>query len=162
MGGTMTDLDEVLAMTSPEPVTATTTATGRRCRHEWSVTSREPGQSEGYCTRCGKAWVPELSRRGRQSRNYGNRAELDVARRYGGVKVGHAGGPVDVRGKDFNTQVRTRRQKPPAEWKKAIGAMEGDGRCPRLMIRYVQPTGPEDYFIFRAADFVAWFGRDEG
>jgi hypothetical protein len=158
-----TDIDIALAANPPQPETARSTVTARKCRrHQWVEQAAAMGEPvESYCRRCGQPRDPIRSKRGRQSRNYGNRAELDVARRYGGGKVGHHGGPVDVRGTDFDTQVRTRRQKPPAEWKKAIGAMEAGGRCPRLLIRFVQPTGPEDYFIFRAADFLAWFGRDE-
>ncbi len=125
-------------------------------RHRWDVVT---GGVD--CCRCGRIRDIDLSRRGKQSRNYGNRAELEAARRYGGVKVGHHGGKVDIRGTDFATQMRTRRTKPPVEWKTAIGAMADETRCPRLLIRFVQPTGPEDYFVFRASDFLAWFGKDE-
>ncbi len=112
------------------------------------------------CRVCLKAIPLSRSRTGRTVRNYGNRAELEAARRYGGTKVGHHGGKVDIRGVDFATQMKTHRRKPPVEWKTAIGAMADETRCPRLLIRFVQPTGPEDYFVFRASDFLAWFGKD--
>ena len=116
------------------------------------------------CGRCGHVLDEKRQRRGRQSRNYGNRAELAVARKYGGQKVGHAGGPVDVRGKDFNTQVKTHRRLPPGEWTKAFAKLEASReRIPRLLLRFVMGAGvaPQDYFVFRADDFLDWFGRDE-
>lgn len=159
----MNDLDALLATTEPEPVTSVSTATPRRCkRHQWRTYTTNDGLP--YVTECARCLTVKdeaRSRRGRQSRNYGNRAELEAARRYGGVKVGHAGGPVDIRGKDFVTQMRTKRRQPPAEWRTALAAMDGERGCPRMLIRFVLPTGPEDYFIFRAKDFLDWFGKDQ-
>jgi hypothetical protein len=158
------DLDAQLAENPPAVESAVTVAPSKaKCRrHEWAqMRFEDPTQDRIQCLRCRKWQDPTASRRGKQSRNYGNRAELKVARTYGGTKVGHAGGPVDVRGVDFDTQVKTFRRRPPALWKQAIGAMDGGKRCPRLLIRFVQPTGPEDYFVFRASDFLAWFGKDE-
>lgn len=158
---TLDDLDAALAANPAEVPTATSTARPRSCRrHDWwagSVGQFDPP----HCLHCGAVKDEARSRRGRQARNYGNRAELDAARRYGGTKTGHHGGPVDIRGVDFDTQMKTRRTAPPAEWKRTIGAMSDGTRCPRLLIRFVQPTGPEDYFVFRADDFLAWFGKDE-
>jgi hypothetical protein len=116
------------------------------------------------CARCGRVKDEARSRRGKQSRNYGNRAELSAARKYGGTKIGQAGGPTDIRGKDFNTQVKTHRRPVPAEWRKVFGALEASGeRCPRLLLRFVQGPGlaPADFFVFPADDFLDWFGRDE-
>lgn len=152
-------LDTLLAEHPPEP---------EKCRrHKWAVTvhwdDRLGNVADGtqHCLVCQVLRDPVRSRRGKTARNYGNRAELKVARTYGGTKVGHHGGPVDVRGRDFATQVRTKRRRPPTEWKAALGAMSGGTRCPRMLIRFVQPGGPEDYFVFRAEDFLAWFGRDD-
>lgn len=107
---------------------------------------------------------PERARRGRQSRNYGNRAELDVARRYGGTKVGHAGGPVDVRGRDWNTQVKTHRRQPPREWVTVFAKLEAStDRLPRLLLRFVMGPGvpPQDYIVIPGKAWLDWFGRDE-
>jgi hypothetical protein len=161
------DLDAKLAENPPAEESAVTVAPSKaKCRrHQWVAMGRAvDGQLVEVWTECERCHVrrdDDKARRGKQSRNYGNRAELKVARTYGGTKVGHAGGPVDVRGVDFDTQVKTFRRRPPALWKQAIGAMDGGKRCPRLLIRFVQPTGPEDYFVFRASDFLAWFGKDE-
>ena len=113
--------------------------------------------------RCGRVRDEAAARRGKQSRNYGTRAELTAARKYGGVKIGAAGGPVDIRGKDFATQMKTHRRLPPIEWTKSFAAMAQDNRCPRLLLRFVNGPGkpPADYFVFQAQDFLDWFGRDE-
>lgn len=152
------DLDALLA---DQPIAAPTRtgAVGRKCsRHQWMC-----GLDGAWlCRRCGKPQMIALVRRGRQSRNYGNRAELSAARKYGGTKVGHAGGPVDIRGKDFATQVKTHRRQPPAEWRKVFSGMAQDNRCPRLLLRFVIGPGqkPVDYFVFPADAFLDWFGPD--
>lgn len=116
-----------------------------------------------YECRCGKVRSEIHARRGRTSRSYGNRAELHASRKYGGDKIGAAGGPVDIRGKDFATQMKTHRRPVPAEWRKVFGAMAQENRCPRLLLRFVQGPGkePADYFVFEAKAFLDWFGRDE-
>ena len=158
----MDDLDAMLATTAPEHVTSVSIATGRKCRrHDWVVgLNGDPT----HCLRCGRPKDETRARRGRQSRNYGNRAELDVARRYGGQKVGHHGGPVDVRGDEWNTQVKTHRRLPPAEWRKAFGAMAAStDRLPRLLLRFVIGGGqpPEDYIVVPGSAWLDWFGKDE-
>ena len=114
---------------------------------------------------CGKEEDPALTRRGRQVRNYGNRAELAVARQYGGRKVGHAQGPTDVVGVTTKTQVKTRRGEAPAMWRREFAKLdiERDGRLPRLLLRFVRPgpLGPDDYFVIRGRDLLEWYGRDE-
>ena len=142
----------------------------RPCRrHRWALVIANEATLAEYrqeiCCNlgCGKVKNEALSRRGRTSRNYGNRAELHAARRYGGDKIGAAGGPVDIRGKDFSTQMKTHRRPVPAEWRKVFGAMAQEQRCPRLLLRFVQGPGkePADYFVFEAKAFLDWFGRDE-
>lgn len=127
-------------------------------RHEWLMLA--PDRWE--CGRCRKPRDMARMRRGRQSRGYGNRAELDAARRYGGTKVGHHGGPVDVQGTDFDTQVKTHRRPVPREWSRAFAGMAQGTRMPRLLLRFVAVgRPPEDYFVVRAEDWLAWHGRDE-
>ena len=137
--------------------------TPRRHRHVWERNYIHPA-ADYICPRCGAVRDEAKARRGKQSRNYGNRAELAVSRKYGGEKIGAAGGPVDVRGKDFNTQVKTHRRLPPREWTGVFNAMSANReRVPRLLLRFVMGPGtpPKDYFVFEAEDFLAWFGRDE-
>lgn len=112
---------------------------------------------------CGRIRDEARSRRGKQSRNYGNRAELSASRKYGGEKIGAAGGPVDIRGKDFATQMKTHRRLPPIEWTKSFAAMSQENRCRRMLLRFVGKPGvpPKDYFVFEAEDFLSWFGRDD-
>ena len=178
----MTDLpDSLMDATTPAMLAP---AAPRKCRrHEWvsimrpvnsSTEMRHTGSlmdpvrsltitAPSECSRCGAIRNEAAARRGRQSRNYGNRAELTVARTYGGVKVGHAGGPVDVRGAEFATQVKTHRRLPPAEWRKAFAAMDASSGIPRLLLRFVVGNGqpPVDYFVLPAKDWLDWFGRDE-
>jgi hypothetical protein len=168
----MDDLDALLENQPIAPPTLAGAPTERKCRkHIWgNKTTRQRvmpiGEPENIttCIRCGKLQDLVLHRRGKQSRNYGNRAELSAARKYGGTKIGQAGGPTDIRGKDFNTQVKTHRRPVPAEWRKVFGALAASGeRCPRLLLRFVGGPGlpPVDFFVFPADDFLDWFGRDE-
>lgn len=186
----MDDLDQALAATTPAPESATSTTTLRKCRrHDWRIVYRKREDigtyAEGFyhfhgddgrpcaradcyessqCRRCYAYRDDARSRRGRQSRSYGNRAELDVARTYGGTKVGHAGGPVDVRGKDFNTQVKTHRRPPPAEWTTVFAKLAAStDRLPRLLVRYVQTGGrpPVDYYVIPAKAWLDWYGKDD-
>lgn len=142
------------------------TAPPRKCRrHEWQKTWLANQSEPVYiCVRCPAVRDESRARRGRQSRNYGNRAELSMARTYGGRKVGHAGGPVDVRGKEFSTQVKTHRRLPPLEWRKAFAGMAQSEGVPRLLLRFVlgqSGQGTEDYFVLPAKAWLDWFGRDE-
>jgi hypothetical protein len=161
----LTDSDDYQPNEFREPVEP------RKCRkHVWgNKTTRyrmQPiGEPENIttCIRCGRLQDLALSRRGKQSRNYGNRAELKAANKYGGTKIGAAGGPVDIRGKDFATQMKTHRRPVPSEWRKVFAAMGQENRCRRLLLRFVQGPGvaPADFFVFQADDFLDWFGRDE-
>ena len=162
----MNDLDDLLATTEPEPVTSVSTATPRRCkRHQWRTYTTNDGLP--YVTECARCLTVKdeaRSRRGRQSRNYGNRAELEAARRYGGVKVGHAGGPVDIRGGEWSTQMKTHRRLPPKEWRDAFAKMEAStDRMPRLLLRFVVGGGqpPLDYFVIPGPVWLDWFGKDQ-
>lgn len=115
----------------------------------------------GYdCTRCGRFVSKESIRKGRTVRQYGISAELRAARKYGGRKT-NDGGPVDITGQDWDTQMRTRRQSPPREWEKAFAAMPGK-KLRRLLISYVQGPGraPVDFYVIPAEDFLAWYGKD--
>ncbi len=156
----MTDLDEALVGTEPAPESARSTATVRRCRHP-----KARRITLGALTACGICLLevdPVKARRGKTARDYGNRAELKVARTYGGEKVGHHGGPVDVRGKDWHTQVKTHRRLPPAEWRKVFAALEAStDRLPRLLLRFVHDGGPTDYIVVPGKAWLDWFGKDD-
>ncbi len=130
------------------PTARTVVGSPKRCRrHQWNVYLIREGVAYDppivACEYCGKPKDEALSRRGKQSRNYGNRAELDVARRYGGEKIGHAGGPV--------------------EWTTAFAKMAAStDRLPRLLLRFVRPgNAPEDYFVVPAKAWLDWHGKDE-
>ncbi len=99
----MKDLDAALAATTPAPETAISTATVRRCRkHEWA------NLDVVRCLRCRKVYDPVVSRRGKSARRRGNDYERELAARLGGPKVGHFGGPDDVRAGMFNVQAKVR------------------------------------------------------
>jgi hypothetical protein len=154
----LTDSDDFQPNEFREPVEP------RKCvRHRWVIENLGFGNQRSVCFTCNKPKDETLSRRGKQSRNYGNRAELKAANKYGGTKIGAAGGPVDIRGKDFATQMKTHRRPVPSEWRKVFAAMGQENRCRRLLLRFVQGPGvaPADFFVFQADDFLDWFGRDE-
>lgn len=157
----MTDLDELPFHDPDWPPAPAVEVEPQKCRHPRD--RRYPTDTGWECRGCGHTVDRAVMRRGKQSRNYGNRAELEAARRYGGVKVGAAGGPVDIRGVDWNTQMKTHRRKPPAEWTKAFSGMAANReRMPRLLLRFVLGPGtpPDDYFVVRGSDWLAWHGRD--
>ena len=117
------------------------------------------------CVRCGTVKDVAASRRGRNNRSRGNRAELAVARRYGGEKTGPLQQAEDLRGGDWRPQVKTHQGLPPARWRKVFAALDTqhDGRLPRLIERYLPGQGiaADDYIVVRGSDWLAWFGRDE-
>jgi hypothetical protein len=165
------DLDALLEGQPIEPPSLAGAAGKPKCgrRHQWERMVITDGgriviETPLKCRRCGKYRDETRARRGKQSRNYGTRAELKVAKTYGGEKIGHAGGPVDVRGKEWNTQVKTHRRLPPAEWRKAFSGMEASGeRLPRLLLRFVLGPGlpPDDYIVVPGKAWLDWFGKDE-
>ena len=142
--------------------------TPRKLRHRWVPAGPNDvhGYAHGviYCADCLVLRNVELAMRGKQSRNYGNRAELAVAKQYGGRKVGHAQGPTDIMGTTTKTQLKTTRRAPPLMWLREFAKLdsERDGRLPRLLLRFVRPgpLGPDDYFIVRGRDWLAWWGKD--
>jgi hypothetical protein len=113
---------------------------------------------------CGHRINRSIIKRGRNNRSRGNRAELSVARKYGGEKVGQLGLPEDIRGTEYRTQVKTHQRPAPAEWRKAFSALEAvtDNRTPRLIVRFLQLGVPaDDYIIIRGRDWLDRFGTDE-
>jgi hypothetical protein len=155
-----------------EPPPTLAGAVGRRCRHDWVTCGPDYRPDSFYgnpldfgrdrCRFCLRFKDPVRARRGRTSREYGNRAELKVARTYGGTKIGQAGGPVDVRGAEWHTQVKTHRRRPPQEWRDAFAKMAAStDRLPRLLVRFVFPGGPEDYVIVPGKAWLDWHGKDE-
>lgn len=107
---------------------------------------------------------PERQKRGRNNRKRGNRHELLAARKYGGMKIGPLGQPTDVLGAEFLTQVKTHQRPAPVEWRDVFAALapSAGARCPRLLVRYLQPgVEADDYFIIRGRDWLEHMGRDE-
>jgi hypothetical protein len=107
---------------------------------------------------------PAAVRRGRNNRNRGNRHELAVARLYGGTKVGPLGLPADIIGPRYLTQVKTHQRLAPREWAAAFAALAPStgARCPRLIVRYLQPgVAADDYVVIRGRDWLDYLGRDE-
>lgn len=162
----MTD-EALLPFGDPSPEAAITTARPRRHRHVYTVKvdMGPDGPETRFVCLCGAIQDPAASRRGRTVRNYGNRAELAVAKTYGGRKVGHAQGPTDVVGKTRKVQVKTARRRPPAMWRNEFAKLdsERDGRLAILLLRFIQPgnLGPDDYIVIRGKDFIEWYGRDD-
>lgn len=83
----------------------------RRHRHRWDVgpsqAMLEDNDLRMRC-RCGARQDMAATKAGRNARRRGNRRELQLAKALGGVKVGHHGGPEDVRVGLFNVQSKVR------------------------------------------------------
>jgi hypothetical protein len=118
---------------------------------------------DGVCP-CGAVEDEVRTRRNRNNRSRGSRAELAVAREYGGEKVGPLNLPEDVRGKSWRTQVKVTQRPVPAMWAKSFRGMDShkDERTARIIIRHTRPgAGHEDFVIVRGKDWLDWFGRDD-
>jgi hypothetical protein len=165
----VSDLD-ALPWDAPDSKPTPNGATGRKCRqHVWITCTvdhgDEPCPYPSGCVRCGALKSPEASRRGRTNRARGNRHELAVARLYGGEKTGPLGGPEDIRGAEYRTQVKTHQREAPREWRSAFAklATQHDGRTPRLILRFLPGQGiaADDYVVIRGKDWLDRYGRDE-
>jgi len=124
------------------------------------------GDGWGMACHCGltRADFEARQKRGRNNRKRGGGAELDVARTYGGEKVGPLGLPEDIRGKLWRTQVKVSQREAPPMWRAEFAKLAGqrDGRTPRLILRFArQGVKAEDYIVVRGSDWLEWFGRDE-
>jgi hypothetical protein len=134
--------------------------TKRPHRHAW-----HPIASGYQCLVCQKI-QNESSRRGRNNRKRGGKAELDIARTYGGEKVGPLGLPEDIRGKVFATQVKVSQRAAPPMWLREFAKLEAGARTPRLILRFTRQGGlatdrTQDFVVMRGSDFLDFFGRDE-
>lgn len=120
------------------------------------------------CTDCGISLDDYLARqrRGRNNRSRGNRSELDIARTYGGEKVGPLGLPEDIRGKQWATQVKVSQRTPPPMWLREFAKLSTGSRTPRLILRFTRQGGlpkdrTQDFIVIRGEDWLDWFGKDE-
>ena len=133
--------------------------TPRPHRHRWEMIDG----AHPICTLCAKVDYTGASRRGRNNRKRGGRAELDIARTYGGEKVGPLGLPEDIRGKQWATQVKVSQRAAPSTWQREFAKLDTtSGRTPRLILRFTkQGVKAQDFVVIRGEDWLAWFGRDE-
>jgi hypothetical protein len=129
-------------------------AAPKRCqRHVWD---------SGVCARCDKVRDPALSRRGRNNRTRGNRAELDVARSINGRKVGPLGHPWDVEMPGYaRLQVKKLATPPSLRTIAAELTRIGSGaEMPGFI--WIEPgRGGERLIVFRLSDFAERHGVPE-
>jgi hypothetical protein len=102
-----------------------------RHRHRWVKTDWAEWEE---CASCRALRDPAKSRKGRSSRNRGNRRELEIAKSLGGVKVGHHGGPEDVRAGMLNVQSKVRKAFPNWQWDELAKLPRTGGRLPALIV----------------------------
>ena len=137
---TPNDLDAALTATTPAPETARTTAMVRRCRHQWHLDPSPTiwaasGKKQPFvCLRCGKVKDEQRSRKGKSARRRGNDYERDLAQMLGGTKVGHHGGPDDVRAGMFTVQSKVRKAFPSWMTDELAKLPRTDGRIPVLVV----------------------------
>lgn len=133
----------------------------KRHAHSWGF---------GVCIVCDLTLEEYMarSRRSRNNRSRGGRAELAVAREYGGEKVGPLGLGEDIRGKLFATQVKVSQRSAPPMWLREFAklANRSDGRTPRLILRFTRQGGlatgrTEDFVVIRGSDWLDHWGKDE-
>jgi len=139
------DLDTLLAANPPATETAVSVVrSDRRCRrHQWV----ERGTlhvidghatditSDGwYCLRCRVERDPVRSRRGKSASRRGKDYERTLAQRLGGVKVGHHGGPEDVRAGMFSVQSKVKKAFPEWQWDELVKLPRTGGRIPLLVV----------------------------
>ena len=108
-----------------------------RHRHRWEW--EQVGVVNGFATygdkcRCGVIKDAAKSRKGRSARNRGNRRELELARSLGGTKVGHYGGPEDVRVGLLNAQSKVRKAFPYWMTTELAKLPRTGGRLPALIV----------------------------
>ena len=111
-----------------------------RHRHRWV---RYPDGSVG-CGVCAAVKDEAKSLRGKTARNRGNRRELEIAKSLGGTKVGHYGGPEDVRVGMFNVQSKVRKAFPSWMTTELAKLPRTDGRIPLLIVTSPPGLDPHD------------------
>lgn len=114
----------------------------RHRRHDYQVWVEETDEWE--CRLCGARVPVQRIRRGRNARKRGNRRELELARSLGGVKVGHHGGPEDVRAGLFNVQSKVRKAFPTWMTTELAKLPRTDGRVPILVVTSPPGLDPLD------------------
>lgn len=122
------NLDDALATTQPEPVTAVSLVT-RPHVHAWTV-----------CT-CGAHLDLAAPRRGRSARRLGGDTERRLERVYGPRKVGEFGDAIDLIGRDFVWQSKATRRD---DWPNWLMLVDGPviRPAPALVIRCAAAMAP--------------------
>lgn len=100
------NLDDALATTTPEPVTAVSLVPGRHV-HAWSI-----------CP-CGAQRDLTAPRRGRSADRLGKDQERRIEARYGPRKIGEFGDSIDLLGKVWKWQSKATRQ-PMSAWLRSV------------------------------------------
>jgi len=119
---------------TPQPV-----ATPRKCRrHVWDrfgIVSAGDPEPQWTCSRCGKLRDDVAVRRGRSALRAGKDAERAIAKRYGGRRTGHFGGPDDVLvGELFVVQSKAGGWFSERVWAELAKLPRTGGRVPTLVV----------------------------
>ncbi|HEX5466701.1 MAG TPA: hypothetical protein VFW92_08530 [Candidatus Limnocylindrales bacterium] len=168
----MTDLDAMLLPPPPDSAQTIVAPTPRRHRHDWvrCGPDYEPESYYGHpedfgrdrCHICLLWRDPARSRRGRTSRNRGNRTSRDLAAYLGGRNVEALKVPWDVEGPGYRIQSKRLADRPSAsERARLLEAI--DHRADDLRAVYIAAprqriaSGTVSAYL---ADWVAWHGWD--
>lgn len=137
----------------------------RRHRHRWDRQYNAASFSVSplwlpACS-CGAIKDEAKSRKGRSSRNRGNRRELEIAKQLGGEKVGMYGGPEDVRTPLLNVQSKVRKAFPYWMTTELDKLPTTGGRLPALVVTDAPGPGKdrESVVVMRLSDFTDLHGR---
>jgi hypothetical protein len=140
----------------------------KRHRHRWVRYEASQGYSDlisvtTRCEGCGVQQDPVKSKRGKSARRRGNNRELELAVLMGGEKVGHHGGPDDVRLPLINAQSKVTKQFPYWMTTELAKLPRTGDRVPALIVTDSPGRGKarRTIIVLELSDFQNLHGRVE-
>jgi len=108
--------------------------------------------------------VSDASRRGRLNRSRGNAFEREVAKKFGGKRVGQYGGPEDVAAGQFNIQAKCGQMFSEKYWRWLQAVPRKADQIPLLVVSDAPGSGAKRrvVVIIEESDFLDLIGGDNG
>jgi hypothetical protein len=106
--------------------------------------------------------VSDASRRGRLNRSRGNAFEREVAKKFGGKRVGQYGGPEDVAAGQFNIQAKCGQMFSEKYWRWLQAVPRKADQVPLLVVGDAPGSGAKRrvVVIIEETDFLDMIGGD--
>jgi hypothetical protein len=136
---------------------------GELKRHRHDYLANGIGYEVQWACRCGAIRDPVKSKRGKSARRRGNNRELELAVLMGGEKVGHHGGPDDVRLPLINVQSKVRKAFPYWMTTELAKLPRTGDRVPALIVTDSPGRGKarRTIIVLELSDFQNLHGRVE-